>query len=98
MTWTKDQPCICCGNEPVIVHHPEGSTFKLKVDLVTVMLGGWYVLPLCRQCDDLVTQGSRRRITDRYGPQSALWIVHYSSYMPQDCPVEVVKGIRGHGR
>ena len=71
--WTKEQDCICCAAPgPSIVHHCEGSTFKHN----KVLVGHWFVIPLCVNCDRIVTQGSRRKLTDQFGPQSTLWQWH----------------------
>lgn len=70
MTWLKDQPCaVCVVSGPSIVHHAEGATFRHN----RVLVGHWFLLPLCRLCDDVVTQGSRLQFRAKYGPQSALW-------------------------
>jgi len=71
--YTKESDCICCGNPgPSIVHHAEGATMKHN----KVLIGHWFVLPLCLACDDVITQGSRKAFRERFGPQSDLWHFH----------------------
>lgn len=73
MGWTKEQGCICCGAEgPSICHHAEGSCFKHN----KVLIGHYFVLPLCMTCDRIVTFGSRRKFTDQFGSQAGLWSIH----------------------
>lgn len=82
--------CSVCG--PGIVHHVEGSAFKKKVNLVTVLLGHWYVLFLCKQCDDVVTFGSRREFNNKFGPSPDLWDLQAQDY-PKEIPFEIIHGI-----
>ena len=92
--WVKER-CICaaCGAEgPVIAHHVHGSTYKRKIDLVTVQLGHWFILGLCQRCDDVVTHGSRRAFRDRFGPESELWRRQAEDY-PGVIPDIVWRGI-----
>ena len=71
--YTKESDCICCGNPgPSIVHHAEGATMKHN----KVLIGHWFVLPLCLACDDVITQGSRKAFRERFGTQSELWRKH----------------------
>jgi hypothetical protein len=71
--YTKESDCICCGNPgPSIVHHCEGSCMKHN----KVLIGHWFVVPLCLTCDDVITQGSRKAFRDRFGAQSQLWRFH----------------------
>lgn len=76
LQWLKDRAtCSACGREaPVINHHCEGSAAKAKLGLETILIGHAFVISLCQECDDLVTRGSRRALTDRYGLQSELWL------------------------
>lgn len=70
---TKLSDCIVCGAEkPSIVHHCEGATFKHN----KVLVGHWFVLPLCQGCDDVITYGSRRSFRERFGAQSDFWLKH----------------------
>ena len=71
---TKESDCIVCGCEgPSIVHHCEGSTFKHN----KVLIGHWFVVPLCLNCDDVITQGSRKAFRFRFGAQSDYWNWHF---------------------
>lgn len=63
MSWVKDQPCIQCGNEPVIVDHCYGSTFKNN----RILIGMWALLPLCERCDIVKTNGSHKAYLNRFG-------------------------------
>ena len=82
--WCKEQPCIVTGHPgPSIVHHCEGATFKHN----KVLVGHWFVIPLCKEVDDVVTLGSRKKFREIYGPQSELWeqaIYEYSLGIPKD--------------
>lgn len=94
MAWVKDQSCIVTGHEgPSIVHHCEGATFKNN----KVLVGHWFILPLCQEVDDIVTHGSRRAFRERFGPQSALWakLIEKSPFEP---PAEVEMAIMDWGR
>lgn len=97
--WLVDRSvCAACNSHgPGIIHHVEGSAFKKKVNLVTVILGHWYVLFLCKQCDDVVTFGSRRAFRDKFGPESDLWGIQAESY-PKEIPINVIQGIAQCGR
>lgn len=77
MAYTKECDCIVCGNSPVIVDHCRGSTFKIKHELVSVLLGHWFVLPLCQTCDDAHTKHSVKVFEAKHGRQIDLWIGHY---------------------
>lgn len=90
--YTKESDCICCGNPgPSIVHHCEGATFKHN----KVLIGHWFVIPLCLECDDVITQGSRKAFRAQFGPQSSLWFKHVPLVMLQttDLPKLVVNAI-----
>lgn len=99
MAWLKDrQICAACGNHgPVINHHAEGSCCKIKLDLVTVHIGHAFVLGLCQTCDNLVTRGSRRALTDAFGPQSEMWL-RQERDNPAPAPAEIVEAIRKWGK
>jgi hypothetical protein len=76
MAYTKECACICCGNPgPSIVHHCEGATFKHN----KVLVGHWFVIPLCQTCDDVVTHGSKNAFRDINGSQAGLWFIHYEN-------------------
>lgn len=89
MAWTKEQPCINCDNPPPsIVDHVHGSCFKHN----KVLIGHWFVIPLCIECDTVKTIGSCRGFINRFGSLAALWLksVERSSFEP---PHEVVQSI-----
>jgi len=89
MAWTKEQPCINCGNpSPSIVDHVFGSCFKhLKV-----LIGHWFVIPLCVECDSIKTIGSCRGFINKFGSLAGLWLksVENSNFEP---PADVVQSI-----
>jgi len=90
MAWVKWRPCICCSAPaPSIVHHAEGATFKHQ----KILVGHWFILPLCQDCDDVITQGSRRAFRDRFGPQSKLWLklIYKTPIWPPDNVIEAIK-------
>lgn len=71
MAWVKEQPCCCCGMPgPSIVDHAMGATYKHN----KVLIGHWYLLPLCYLCDQVKTQGSRRGFREAFGPMADLWL------------------------
>jgi hypothetical protein len=103
--WVKEQSCCTCGNHgPSIVHHCEGATFKHN----KVLVGHWFCIPLCLECDEVITKGSRRKFVEIFAPQSALWSSVISKYiesiMPNIdlwkhlCPAEVIDSIESWGR
>lgn len=99
MTWVKER-CICAACDrhgPVIIHHVMGSAFKKKVNLVTVLLGHWYILGLCKECDDVVTHGSRKAFREKFGPESNLFFIQSTKYH-KEIPLEVIQGIAQCGR
>lgn len=70
MAWVKEQPCAACGCPgPSIVDHCMGATYKHN----KVLVGHWYLLPLCTACDDVKTTGSRRGFRQQFGLMSDLW-------------------------
>lgn len=79
MAWIKERGvCAACGIKcHVINHHCEGSTFKIKVMGVTVLIGHAFVIGLCSCCDALVTNQGRRQFREAYGLQSDLWLTQY---------------------
>lgn len=99
MAWIKERGiCAACQcNSGVIIHHCEGSAFKVKVGLITVIIGHAFVLGLCQSCDNIVTRGSRKAFRLAFGLQSNLWLKQY-----QESPVkfddEVIEGIRICGK
>ena len=86
--------CVACGmyGVPIIAHHCEGAAFKRKVDMVTVLLGPWFLLPLCQRCDDIVTHQSRRAFREKFGYQWFMWRNLIGEF-PEKVPEEVFKGI-----
>lgn len=83
MAWVKDQPCCECGDTPVIVEHCKGSTYRHN----RVLIGMWYLLPLCQSCDSVKTQGSWRVFTNKFGLMSLMWkrlIVDYDGQIPEE--------------
>ena len=99
MAWIKERGvCAACGNNSgVYVHHCEGSTYKRKVDGVTEILGHFFVIGLCQQCDDVVTHGSRKSFREKFGLQSNLWKSIADIY-PNEIPERVYRGIMESGR
>jgi hypothetical protein len=92
--FTKEASCIACGNPgPSIVHHCEGSTFKNN----KVLVGHYFVLPLCELCDTVITNGSKKAFRAEFGPQSELWGRHIerSGFKP---PGEVSAAVESWGR
>ncbi len=103
MRWVKSQGVCAACEKPaqVIAHHCEGATFKRKVNYVTVLLGHWFVIPLCQTCDDIVTHGSRRKFRDEIGTQSSVWerVAHtFEHEVNEAIPAEVWQGITEYGR
>ena len=83
MSWVKEQCCIQCGDYPCHVDHAMGSTYRHN----KVLIGMWYLLPLCGSCDEIKTNGSRRGFVNRFGLMSELWIKlieNYHSEIPKD--------------
>jgi len=95
--WIKDRGvCACCGNDfGVYLHHMYGSAFKFK----KLMLGHLAVLGLCQMCDDVVTRGSRKAFTDRFGPQCVIWLKQLSEYpLRAEIRCDEVEAIMGYGK
>lgn len=93
--WVKESPCCNCHSVgPSIVDHVKGSAYKIKLNLVTVLVGGWYVIPLCHQCDATKTQGSHRKFEKEYGvTQRELWLGLVDCY-DSGVPGEIVAAIK----
>lgn len=91
--WCKDQMCVACTAQPVQVHHCDGATSKAKVDLVTVLIGHWFVLPLCESCHWLF-HNNKQQFTAINGKQHKLWRHVFGRYDGR-CPDDVRKGIEG---
>lgn len=99
LAWLKERGrCAACGSRgPIINHHCAGSSAKVRVDLVPVMIGHAFVLGLCQDCDDLVTHGSKRKLVEEYGPQSSLWLMQ-EQHNPNPAPEVVVRAIYEWGK
>jgi hypothetical protein len=91
--WCKEQRCVCCTAEPVEAHHCDGATSKTKVDLVTVLIGHWFVIPLCGSCHWLY-HNNKSQFTAVNGKQHKLWR-HVMNKYDGDCPSDVCSGIEG---
>lgn len=71
--FTAERDCITCGNDgPSIVHHCEGSAFKHN----KVLIGHFFVIPLCYNCDTIITYEGKKVFREKFGPQSQLWLKH----------------------
>lgn len=99
LAWVKDRGvCAACGNDGgVIAHHCAGSTCKVRVGFERVHIGHQFVIGLCQACDDLVTHGSHRALTDIYGPECEMWIRQAEHY-PHEIPLVVFQGISQWGK
>ena len=90
--WCKHRPCIVCGSFGVVVHHAMGATYKHNKTLV----GHWFLLPLCVDCDNVVTYGSRKKFRQLFGKQGhyfALAHKDYSLHTGRSAPLEVLDAI-----
>ena len=96
--WLKERPCIAEEVPgPSIVHHCEGATFKHN----KILVGHWFCIPLCEEADRVVTNGSRRKFREIYGPQSMLWryeIIDFEKETGKKCPDSVYDAIMDWGR
>jgi len=72
--YTKQCDCIVCDCPgPSIVDHCYGATAKHN----KVLVGHWWVIPLCLECDTIKTQGNAKRLISKIGMQfKDLWILH----------------------
>lgn len=92
--FTKESDCICCGMPgPSIIDHCMGSTFKTS----KVLVGHWFVLPLCLECDNVTTRGSKKAFREAFGSQTELWLNHIDN-SPFEPPEEVVAAIEAWDR
>jgi len=92
-TWVKcGNTCAACRRYALLIlHHAEGATFRHNKELI----GHWFVLGLCQECDDIVTHGSRRAFREKFGPQSEIWLRQFERYpFKNECPTEVVAAIK----
>lgn len=97
MGFVKQHDCICCGNPaPSICDHALGSSAKKN----KVMIGHWFLLPLCQWCDNLKTHGSRRTFMNQFGLMSDLWlklIQDYDGPIPLNV-IDAIKAMRDEGK
>lgn len=92
--WTKDCDCIVCGNPgPSIVDHCFGATFKH----MKVLIGHWFVIPLCVECDNVKTHGSNKVFREMFDSCSYLWDKHHMR-CPCIVPDEVIQAIDDWGK
>ena len=97
--WIKESNhCAACKQyKPVICHHCEGSTFRhLKT-----LIGHFFCIGLCLDCDNVITLGSRRKFREEFGPQSGLWLISHDDYVlggNMGANDEVINAIAGWGR
>ncbi len=94
MAITKESDCIVCGScGPSIVDHVFGATFKhLKV-----LIGHYYLLPLCEVCDKIKTIDGKAEFVKRFGPFKDLWKRHVVN-TDFSIPYEVSRSIEDWGR
>ena len=82
MSWVKEQPCIQCGREGVVVDHMYGSTFRHN----RILIGPWALLPLCGECDQVKTNGSHRAYLKHFNETQAKSFVR----LLDSCPLSIV--------
>jgi len=77
--WSRSQPCLCCQNSVVEIHHIKGSKMRLKG---CVKPGEWYILPLCFECHrgSSGVHANKRVFELYYAPQKELWQAHIDAY------------------
>ena len=95
--WVKNQPCIECGDEPVIVDHMYGSTMRHN----KVLIGMWALLPLCLECDRVKTMGSHNAYREAFGrTQAEAWeaLVVNSDWWEPAIPRDVFNAIMDWNR
>lgn len=96
--WLKEQPCCVCNKPgPSIVDHCQGSTFKHN----KMLIGHWFCIPLCPQCDAVHTLGSEKAFREKFGLQSEFWRQVENEYTEQTgerAPPEVYAAIIDWGR
>lgn len=89
LLWVKEQPCVICGNWPVIADHCEGATYKHN----KVLIGMWFILPYCQIHDAVKTNGSKRAHLNEFGKtQAELWMEFHTGYN-EEIPNDVVNAI-----
>lgn len=96
--WVKEQPCCVCHRPgPSIADHVKGSAYKIKYKLISILVGHWYVIPLCLQCDTVKTSGSHRAFLKAFNTtQNALWIGLVERY-EEPIPEDVIGAIKQDG-
>lgn len=98
--WVKEQTnCFACDESAMLIaHHCEGATFKNQ----KVLVGHWFVIGLCKLCDDIVTRRSRKIFRKVFGPQSDIWWREgqqlYVRKTGKEPPFEVTSAICDWGR
>lgn len=98
LKWIKGRGiCCACGNTGgVIAHHSAGSSAKVHVGLVRVMIGHWFILGLCQPCDSMATR-SRARFRDAFGKECDLWLKQSENYK-EEIPPLIIQGIVTWGK
>lgn len=96
MGFCKTGPCVACNQGFISeAHHCEGSTYKRKVNLVTVLIGHWFVIPLCTVCHQFF-HNNKIQFIDAFGTQEKLWLEVYSDFIDtgaKPAPMDVIQGI-----
>lgn len=99
--WVKNKGycSACLAEAPLILHHCMGATYRHNKELI----GHWFVLGLCQHCDDLVTKGSRKRLTEHFKQsQGSMWVQQVVDYQHStgnhDCPLGVAFSILDCGQ
>ena len=93
--YTKESDCIACGAEgPSIVDHVAGATYKHN----KVLIGHWFLIPLCVRCDTIKTQGSGKALVKSTGfILSDLWRKHLREY-PSMPAIDIYNSIMDCGK
>ena len=96
MAWVKEQCCIQCKNNQVIVDHMYGSTFRHNRTLI----GMWALLPLCLTCDSVKTNGSHRAYLERFNETQAESFARLLQVCPTELipPLDIVEAIKEWNR
>ena len=82
MSWVKEQCCIQCSANGVVVDHMYGSTFRHNRTLI----GMWALLPLCPACDSVKTNGSHRAYLERFNETQS----ESFARLLESCPVNLL--------
>lgn len=99
-SWVKEScKCRACfKTDYVIFHHCEGATFKHNKTLI----GHWFGIGLCQDCDDVVTKQSRKVFREYVGTtQAGLWKESAEEYEAQTgavIPPKIKNAIADWGR